>query len=213
MISPRVRAFPRKYLWQAPRGFFFKLTRNSDAMLRAMIAGRTVVVVGNAKSLLDTDFGPAIDAHDVVIRLNKGFVVKPECQGGRTDLVGLTPELTEDETASRFAPQAYVMLTPKMRHYGFRHPDNIRRTIFYAWHHWLADRNRIGRRPSSGYMMISYLLRLNSAASVTLYGFDFGATETYYNPVGYQTPHDYAAERAIILDWAAKGRLKIIPSR
>lgn len=209
MISPRARAFPRKYLWQAPRGFWFKLTRDSDAMLGAMIAGRSVAVMGNAKSLLDTAFGAEIDGHDVVIRLNKGFVVTPGAQGSRTDLVGITPELTEDETASRFDPQAFVMLTPKMRHYAFRRPENIRRTIFYAYRYWLADRNRIGRRPSSGYMMISYLLRLNSAASVTLYGFDFGATQTYYNPDAYRTPHDYAAERAIILDWAAQGRLAI----
>lgn len=209
-MNPRFAAFPRKYLWQAPRGFFFKLTRNSDAMLKEMIAGRSVAVVGNAKSLLDTDFGPAIDAHDVIIRLNRGFVVQPTAQGSRTDLVGITPELTEDETANRFAPQAFVMLTPKMRHYAFKRPENIRRTIFYAYRFWLADRNRIGRRPSSGYMMISYLLRLNSAASITLYGFDFGATQTYYNPEGYRTPHDYAAERAIILDWAAQGRLTIV---
>lgn len=208
-MNPRLAAFPRKYLWQAPWGFFFKLTRNSDAMLGAMIAGRSVAVVGNAKSLLDTDFGPLIDAHDVVIRLNKGFVVDATAQGSRTDLVGITPELTEDETASRFTPQAFVMLTPKMRHYAFKRAENIRRTIFYAWRYWLADRTLIGRRPSSGYMMISYLLRLDRAVSITLYGFDFGATQTYYNPDGYRTPHDYAAERAIILDWAAQGRLTI----
>ena len=46
----------------------------------------------------------------------------------------------------------------------------------------------------------------------TLYGFDFGATGTYYNPNDYKTPHNYAREAKIILGWEQEGRIKIMRS-
>lgn len=209
-MSERLRAWPRKYLLQAPRGWFLKLTRANDARMRGLIAGKRVCVVGNARSLLERDFGAEIDGCDVVIRLNKGFVIAPAAQGSRTDMVGLTPELSEAEMLEKFAPQTLLMLIPKMRHFNIW--QSPARTVFYPFRHWLADRNRIGRRPSSGFMAISWLMRLDAAAEVTLYGFDFGATATYYNPEGYKTPHNYAAEAEIVRGWEAEGRLRIVRS-
>ncbi|MDG4951596.1 glycosyltransferase family 29 protein, partial [Weeksellaceae bacterium KMM 9724] len=71
----------RKYLYQAPRALFLKLARNSDRRLARYIGERSVAVVGNARSLLDTEFGARIDAEGVVVRLNKGFVRAPAAQG------------------------------------------------------------------------------------------------------------------------------------
>lgn len=212
MVSARVRAWPRKYLFQAPRGWLLKLASRSNARMRQLLAGKSVVVVGNAKSLLDRDFGSQIDAADVVIRLNKGFVIAPEAQGSRTDMVGLTPELSEAEVDEKFAPGHLLMLIPKMRHYRIFGRRNVRNTLFYPFRWWLADRNLIGRRPSSGFMAISWLMRLGVAKSVTLYGFDFGATATYYNPDGYKTPHNFAREGEIIQGWEADGLLTIVRS-
>jgi len=208
----KIQSWPRRYLYQAPRGWLLKLTRNSDRRMSNLIAGKSVAVVGNAKSLLDTDYGSEIEAHDVIIRLNKGFVTKPSSQGTRTDMVGLTPELSEDETIERFQPETFLMLIPKMRHYRLFGTAAVRGTLFYKFRYWLEDRNLIGRRPSSGFMAISWLVRLGSAQSITLYGFDFGATPTYYNPVGYKTPHNYEREREIVLDWERRGLIKIVRS-
>ena len=58
-------------------------------------------------------------------------------------------------------------------------------------------------------MMISYLLRLNCANDITLYGFDFGKTPTFYNPVGYQTPHDFHAEGLIIQEYVKSGKINL----
>lgn len=212
MASARLKAWPRKYLYQAPRGWLLKLLSRSNGRMRAATGGKRVVVVGNAQSLLDRSFGAEIDGFDVVVRLNKGFVVQPAAQGSRTDMVGLTPELSEAEVEEKFAPDHMLMLIPKMRHYRIFRPRNVRDTLFYPFRWWLADRNLIGRRPSSGFMMISWLMRLGAAQSVTLYGFDFGQTATYYNPTGYKTPHDFAREGEIIQGWEAEGRLTIIRS-
>ncbi len=208
----KLSAWPRRYLWQAPRGWVLKLTRNSDARMREAVRGKSVCIVGNAKSLLTTDYGAEIDAHDIIVRLNKGFVTTPAAQGTRTDMVGLTPELTEAETAEKFQPRYFLMLIPKMRHYRFYGRDNVRNTLFYRFRDWLDDRNHIGRRPSSGFMAISWMVRLGAANSITLYGFDFGATPTYYNPEGYKTPHNYDREREIVLGWEKEGRIRIVRS-
>ena len=206
----KLAAWPRRYLWQAPRGAVLKHTRNSDKILNTHIAGKSIAVVGNAQSLFDAEFGTEIDAHDIVIRLNKGFVKSPLAQGHRTDFWGLTPELSEAEMQDQFDPKVILFLIPKLRHLRIYRPQNVAKLLFYARRYWLQDRNLIGRRPSSGFMAISYLLRLDAAKSITLYGFDFGATGTYYNPNDYKTPHNYAREAKIILGWEREGRIKIM---
>ena len=210
MLPPRLAAWPRKYLYQAPRGWLLKLTSRSNARMRAQLAGQSVAVVGNAKSLFAAELGAQIDSHDIIIRLNKGFVQAPAAQGTRTDMVGLTPELSEGEVSAHFAPRHMLMLIPKMRHYRIFSRENVQNTLFYPFRWWLADRNLIGRRPSSGFMAISWLVRLGVAREIVLYGFDFGQTPTYYNPVGYKTPHNFAREGQIIMGWQAEGRLRII---
>ena len=210
MLPPRLAAWPRKYLYQAPRGWLLKLTSRSNARMRAQLARQSVAVVGNAKSLFAAELGAQIDRHDIIIRLNKGFVQAPAAQGTRTDMVGLTPELSEGEVSAHFAPRHMLMLIPKMRHYRIFSRENVQNTLFYPFRWWLADRNLIGRRPSSGFMAISWLVRLGVAREIVLYGFDFGQTPTYYNPVGYKTPHNFAREGQIIMGWQAEGRLRII---
>ena len=203
---------PRRYLWQAPRARALCLLRDSDAALADFVRDKAVALVGNAGSLLNGKLGGQIEAEDLVIRLNRGFVVDPEAQGSRTDAVSITPELSEAEIIERFSPQRLLFLTHRLRHYRIFKPENVRRTLFYKSRYWRADRRKIGRRPSSGYMMLSWLLRVGTAKSITLYGFDFGATRTYYNPSDYRTPHDFEAEREIILDWEAKNLVRIVRS-
>jgi uncharacterized Rossmann fold enzyme len=58
-------------------------------------------------------------------------------------------------------------------------------------------------------MMAINLCKTAGAKSIDLYGFDFGKTQTYYNPKDYVTRHDFATEEAIIKGWQDKGILKI----
>lgn len=208
-MGTRLRAWPRRYLYLAPRGWFLKLTRRSNARMRGLLAGKRVAIVGNARSLLDKGQGGEIDSYDLVIRLNKGFVRDGTAQGTRTDMVGLTPELSEAEVEAQFAPDHLLMLIPKMRHYLIFSETGVRKTLFYPFLWWLRDRNLIGRRPSSGFMAISWVLKLGTAQEVALFGFDFGKTPTFYNPDGYRTPHDFAREGEIICGWDAAGMLSI----
>lgn len=162
------------------------------------IKGKRVAIVGNAKSIFSTRYGSEIDSHDIVIRFNKGFIYYPESQGIRTDIVVLACLLRDDEREGYKA--RYVINRSK----NYRNPANF--TIS------TQDRERlaqiIGSQPSSGFMAIDLCLEAR-AGSIDLYGFDFEATPTFYNPGNYQTQHNYSKEEEIVLDYQQKGLLTI----
>ena len=121
----KLAAWPRRYLWQAPRGAVLKHTRNSDKILTNHVDGKSIAIIGNARSLFDAKYGNQIERHDIIVRLNKGFVKNPDAQGHSTDFWGLTPELSEDEIDQFFAPRVILFLIPKLRHLHIYKPENV----------------------------------------------------------------------------------------
>ena len=181
--------------------------KNKQAMLydpyseiedvKKYIAGKTVAIVGNAKSIFDKDNGKAIDSHEVIIRFNRGFVTAPAAQGSKTDILLLACELNLDEKSSYKA--MYSVNRSNNTWCGDLTIGNKMRSRLRAW---------IGKQPSSGFMAID-LCREAGASKIDLYGFDFEKTPTFYNPEGYVTKHDYDAEEKIVRDMAARGVLTI----
>lgn len=162
------------------------------------ITGRTVAIVGNAKSLFDSQYGPEIDVHDFVIRFNKGFIKKPESQGVKTDLVMLAVNLTENQIESyhsRFIANRSRSWDNKT---NLRVPDRERaRMVTY-----------LGAQPSTGFIAIDMCIYFD-AKQIDLYGFDFEETPTFYNPEGYVTQHKYANEKDIVERYERMGILRI----
>ena len=209
MFLKKLKSWPKRYLYLAPRGWIIKIRSNSDKKMFNLLSGKSIAIVGNSESIFGSNLGAEIESNDIIIRLNKGFVKKPADQGLRTNLIGLTPELSEVEIIDLFKPEKFLMLIPKMRHYKLFNQNSIENTLFYNFRYWLQDRRLIGRRPSSGFMAISWVVKLKIAKEINIYGFDFGATPTYYNPRGYKTPHNYKKEKDIILNWAKTGLINI----
>ena len=162
------------------------------------IKGKTVAIVGNAKSIFNHRYGEEIDAHDIVIRFNKGFIYDKLVQGERTDIVILACLLREDERLGYHAK--YVI----NRSRSYQNPANF--TISNEDRQRLRD--MLGSQPSTGFMAID-LCRHAGAKSIDLYGFDFEATPTFYNPYGYKTQHDYPKEEELVMEWAQKDILQI----
>ena len=48
-----------------------------------------------------------------------------------------------------------------------------------------------------------------AGADISLFGFDFGKTKTFYNDDDYITPHNYAREGYLTDLWAKEGKLRI----
>lgn len=163
-----------------------------------LIKGSNVAIVGNAKSLFDTEYGKEIDSHDFIIRFNRGFFAKPESQGTKTTLLLLACNLTFQE----------------IRSYGAKFVVNRSKNYFNPTGFTLSNdermelKERLGSQPSTGFMAVDICLNFG-AKHIDLYGFDWEKTPTWYNDPLYKTQHDYPKEEEIILDYQKKGLLTI----
>lgn len=157
-------------------------TYNNLPEIKKFIKNKSVAIVGNAKSIFDKT-NPDIDDHDVIIRFNRGFPIKPESQGTRTDIIILACELNIDEKMQYKA--MYSINRSSNTKCGNYTIENIDRQRL---------KKAIGKQPSSGFMAIDLC---QEAKSIDLYGFDW-VSPTYYNPDGYITQHDYNKEKQLI---------------
>ena len=158
------------------------------------IHGKTVAIVGNAQSIFDKENGQAIDNHEVIIRFNKGYIIKPESQGTKTDILIMACEVPLDDKA-KFKAKYYINRSKNTRNGSYTISDQTREYI---------RRDTIAQ-PSSGFMAIRMC---EGAKSIDLYGFD-GITPTFYNPKDYVTQHNYSREQEIIKELKQKGLLSI----
>lgn len=162
-----------------------------------LISGKNVAIVGNAKSIFDKSNGQEIDQHDTIIRFNRGFITKAESQGSRTDILIMACPLTNEERLS-FGALSYINRSKRIKS-GFY-------TFTNKFRAWL--KTQIGAQPSSGLMAIQFC-RAAYAKNIDLYGFDFEATPTFYNPEGYVTKHNYTKEKELIQEMQTQNILKI----
>ena len=166
--------------------------------LLADLEGKRVALIGNARSLAQTRHGTAIDAADVVIRINRAPMPAPESHGTRTDWLALAVRLA-DEDRDRLNPSRLLWMSPKRKRLGWRVASS---PGFYL--HPLPDyhalKDRLAAPPTTGAMLIDLLLR-SSLASLTLYGFDFFASQSLSGRrTADQVPHDFGAEAAWVAD-------------
>lgn len=166
-------------------------------LIKQEIRGKSVAIVGNAKSLFDYSYGKEIDKADVVIRFNRGFPNDIKAQGKKTTILMLACDLSK--TDINFYKSKYVINRSGIASNDAPKVSN-------------HDRNRLaeklGSQPSSGFMAIDMCLEAH-AKSIQLYGFDFEQTPTFYNPDGYKTLHDYNKEQEIVLEYEREGLLTI----
>lgn len=155
--------------------------------------GKRIAVVGNANSLLETQYGAEIDGYDLVLRMNRGLPVNYEAQGRRTDVLAIANLFETRDVYRKFGAANLLWMSPTGREDG---DDSF---WFYDIERWEALRSRLGSRPSVGAMVLDALSAMNPA-SVTVYGFDFKETGTFYQASQHIGPHDYAAEREWCLD-------------
>jgi hypothetical protein len=171
--------------WSCPR-----------AALEDELAGRSVAIVGNARSLAATGHGARIDAADLVIRINRAPMPAARSHGTRTDWLALATRLSPAEEA-RIDPARILWMSPKRKRLPWRiaaRPD----FFLYPLAEFEALRGRLQAPPTTGLMIIDFVAR-SQAAGVSLYGFDFFASLSLTGRrTAAQVPHDFAAERAFV---------------
>ncbi|RWR13731.1 glycosyltransferase family 29 protein [Paenirhodobacter populi] len=189
-------------------GFYLARTLRQEAPLAALsvpqadlladLAGKRVALVGNARALADTMHGAEIDAHDLVVRINRAPMPSPESHGLRTDWLALAVRLDAAERA-RLHPARILWMSHKRKRLDW---DTATSPGFYL--HPLADyralKARIGAQPTTGAMLIDLFSR-SDMAGLTLFGFDFFASLSLSgHRTAEQVPHDFSAEARFVFD-------------
>ena len=180
----------------------------APAALEQALAGQRVALVGNARALAEARHGAAIDAADLVIRINRAPMPDPASHGSRTDWLALAMRLPAADRA-RLAPRRILWMSPKRKRLDWQtahspgfylHPLPAVRELEQA----------LGAPPSTG-IMTAALVMAAPVAGLTLYGFDFFASLSLSGSRGKaDVPHDFAAEAAWFAARAeADARLRI----
>lgn len=168
--------------------------------IKDSIKGKTVAIVGNAQSLFERTYGEDIDDHGFIVRFNKGFITRPECQGTRTNFLILACPMSNKDIDSFGAE--FVANRSASSSYGNKVPYTIgsieRQNM----------KNFLGAQPSTGFMAIDICLYFG-AKSIDLYGFAGNESPTFYNPIGYKTQHNYDKEQEILEQYEKNGIIKI----
>ena len=189
-----------------PLGFLMARTLRREAPLAAMsmppdallatFNGQHVALVGNARGLAGAQHGKAIDAASLIIRINRAPMPSPASHGTRTDALALATSI-DAPTLAKINPR----LTLWMSHKRKRLPWRIASAPGFYLHplaEYRALAQTLGAPPTTGLMMIDLLARA-TARSVTLYGFDFFATQSLSGRrTAADVPHDFAAEAAFV---------------
>lgn len=174
----------------------------TPAALLAGLAGRSVALVGNARALAEGQNGAEIDAHDVVVRINLAPMPSATSHGTRTDWLALATRLSQKERR-RINPSRILWMSPKRKRLDWRIASS---PGFYL--HPLTDVARLGQKlgapPTTGLMMVD-LLAQSDLRCLTLYGFDFFASQSLSGRRNAaQVPHDFDAEAAFFAEIMAQ---------
>lgn len=183
----------------------------SDA-LGPGLAGKTVALVGNARRLADGACGQAIDACDLVVRLNAAPHSAAISHGVRTSWLASSLMLPAARLRA-LRPQLLLWMSPRRRllaaaAFGWRLPMN------YYPKSWWRDLSAAlgGARPSTGLMTIDLIHRIGGYAELRLFGFDFfqsGSLST--RGLAAPPPHDFAREQALVSGLLGKdGRIRLM---
>lgn len=170
----------------------------TGSALEADLADKHVALIGNARALAEGRHGTAIDAADLVIRINRAPMPSPQSHGTRTDWLALATRLGDADRA-RIAPSRMLWMSPKRKRLDWQTATS---PGFYL--HPLGDyavlRDLLGAPPTTGAMMINLIAR-SEMASLRLYGFDFFASLSLSGRrTAEQVPHDFGHEAA----WVAQ---------
>ena len=171
--------------------------------MKEVFEGKSVSVVGNARSLFDKTYGQEIDDHDVVLRMNKAAVLYTRkdayiSHGSKTD-IWVFWNTAEYKSMFKNIP-SHV----KKMHAGHqgRTPNNLHLVDFVYPDHGLYRelKRKAGRHnnPTTGLITLDYISNCEPV-HVDVYGFDWKETATFTDPEKKREricPHDYETEKA-----------------
>ena len=162
------------------------------------LQGKSVSLVGNARSLSQTDSGYLIDDADIVIRINSALIPSAQSHGARTDWHALAVR-NSGALRDRVSPSRYLWMSHKRKRLDWMTASS-RGFYIFPLDDFNMLTNQLGARPTSGLSLIS-LLERTPAASINIFGFDFFESLSLTGSrTANQVPHDFDAEKKWVHD-------------
>lgn len=174
-----------------------------------LLAGKTVAVVGNARSLNMSDFGREIDEHDIVIRFNRVPIVSRRSHGYRTSWVATGVPIGQDRMSSLGA--THVLWLSRYRRKMPAETASVDNLYLHPIKKIdaLAERSSVVR-PTTGLVAID-LLSSSPARQISLYGFDFYQSQSSSSHQTIETaPHQFDREMAFVKSLVARDHRFVI---
>ena len=170
---------------------------------------KNICLLGNARSVLNTQKN--IDQYDIIGRMNHGLPKgKEKFIGSRTDILFSSTRLSNSEIL-QFHSKYMVWMTASIK----RLPEYLHScTIQNPPEDWqeLKDKYSKDKLPSTGCIVINFLLKHIEFNSLTIYGFDhFLKSGTHYHNLKNQIWHNGEFEKELITSWIKnRQNMKII---
>jgi hypothetical protein len=173
--------------------------------MREWFENKTVAIVGNAASISNKNYGKDIDAHQVVVRINRGI----QCCARNYHLkekFGIKLDVWMFNLYNRNLKLFYSNIKHKLivqnfhkmqmnedtnnTEFDFSYPNTYYldlKTIFYP------------KYPSTGLRVLDYVSKCNPSL-VNVYGFDWKETPTFYDKNASDINHDFKKEKLYCME-------------
>ena len=169
----------------------------SRSELLAQLDGKTVAIVGNSRGLSQGDMGAKIDECDLVIRLNDAPMPAVKSHGVKTNWLAVAKSVSRANLNNKnpdvllWMPTSRKRLSRTMRNWRNFYLNPVEPNI--------KLRSRLAAPPSVGIMVIDLLVD-SGATKIEIFGFDFFATRSLSGKrTKHQVPHDFDAEKGLVL--------------
>jgi hypothetical protein len=170
----------------------------SETDLFTDLSGKSIAIVGNARSLSNSAKGPEIDATDIVIRINRAPIPSATSHGARTDWLALATSLSQSDLA-RLSARRVLWMSHKRKRLSY----SVAKSPGFFLHpnaRWQEIKQQLGAPPTTGLLLIDLVAR-SDANSISLFGFDFFSSLSLSGSRNAaQVPHDFSAEKAYVKD-------------
>ncbi|PLS20055.1 glycosyltransferase family 29 protein [Neptunicoccus cionae] len=198
MISELAFASKRIFLGEA----FLAQHSCKINILHENLAGKTVAIVGNARSLSDQSFGPDIDRCDLVIRMHAAPLPQAESHGTRTSWLALGMPVPQEIIDER-KPDRLLWMAKKRKRLRARFA-NAKGFYLHPKTEWDRMADELKAPPTTGIMLIDLVAR-SEASEIHLFGFDFFTSLSLSGRrTAAQVPHDFTAEKHFVQKLVAR---------
>jgi hypothetical protein len=168
--------------------------------MKLWFENKRIAVVGNAQSISEKQYGKEIDNHEVVVRINRGIICctrdysLKENFGSRLDvwmfnLYNRNLQIFYNSIKHKLTKQNFYKMQMNEdlgnKNFDFSYPSNYYLDLCNSF---------LPKYPSTGLRVLDYISKCDPY-HVSVYGFDWKETPTFYDKNASDLNHDFEKEK------------------